>query len=177
MATSMIGSGKGSRAANRAEGGFSLLEVVISMAILTVGMVSLLGVFGLAMSSTLTSQQDMIAKELANEALESIITARNTSQINWDAIQNVGSTNCSAGSPGLVRSLHGYCWRGLTPHPRASSASARRLPDEDRSPHARPRSRSPSFRSRSVHTCQGLRPRRTGKRARVGARPRFAFRS
>jgi len=98
MATSMIGSGKGSRAANRAEGGFSLLEVVISMAILTVGMVSLLGVFGLAMSSTLTSQQDMIAKELANEALESIITARNTSQINWDAIQNVGSTTCSAGA-------------------------------------------------------------------------------
>jgi len=80
------------------QSGFSLIEVVISMAILTVGMVSLLGVFGLAMSSTLTSQQDMIAKELANEALESIITARNTSQINWDAIQNVGSTTCSAGA-------------------------------------------------------------------------------
>ena len=28
--------------------------------------------------------------------------------------------------------------------------------------HARPRSRSPGFRSRSLRTCQGLRPRRTG---------------
>jgi len=77
-----------------AEEGFSLLEVVISMAILTVGMVSLLGVFGLAMASTQTSQQDMIAKQLANEAYESIVTARNTSQITWDDIQNTGSTSC-----------------------------------------------------------------------------------
>ena len=64
------------------------------MAVLTVGLVSLLGVFGLAMASTQTSQQDMIAKQLANEALESIVTARNTSQMNWDDIQNTGSTNC-----------------------------------------------------------------------------------
>jgi prepilin-type N-terminal cleavage/methylation domain-containing protein len=77
--------------------GFSLIEVVISMAILTVGLVSLLGVFGIAMAATQTSQQDMIAKELANESYESIVTARNTAQIDWDDIQNVGST-CSSGS-------------------------------------------------------------------------------
>jgi hypothetical protein len=64
------------------------------MLVLTTGLVSLLGVFGLAMASTQTSQQDMIAKQLANEALESIVTARNTSQLTWDDIQNVGSINC-----------------------------------------------------------------------------------
>jgi prepilin-type N-terminal cleavage/methylation domain-containing protein len=79
------------------QAGFSLLEVVISMAILTVGMVSLLGVFGLAMASTQTSQQDMIAKQLANEADESVVTARNTAQMNWDQINNVNSTFCSPG--------------------------------------------------------------------------------
>jgi len=98
MATAMIVTsirrGENSRLRKPAEGGFSLLEVVISMAVLTVGMVSLLGVFGLAMASTQTSQQDMIAKQLANEAYESIVTARNTSQTNWDSVQNVGSTNC-----------------------------------------------------------------------------------
>ena len=78
----------------RAQGGFSLLEVVMSMTVLMVGLVSLLGVFGLAMASTQTSQQDMIAKQLANEAYESIETAHNTAQINWDDIQNVGSTSC-----------------------------------------------------------------------------------
>lgn len=94
MATSIVMRSKTIRGSRAAEAGFSLLEVVISMAVLTVGMVSLLGVFGLAMASTQTSQQDMIAKQLANEAYESIMTARNTSQMNWDSIQNVNSTNC-----------------------------------------------------------------------------------
>lgn len=97
MATSMIVRGS-DRVRKESQRGFSLLEVLISMAVLTVGLVSLLGVFGLAMASTQTSQQDMIAKQLANEALESIVTARNTSQLGWDDIQNVGSAFCSSGA-------------------------------------------------------------------------------
>jgi type IV pilus modification protein PilV len=91
MATSIIGRGGNSRVRRQAERGFSLLEVVISMAVLTVGLVSLLGVFGLAMASTQTSQQDMIAKQLANEALESIVTARNTSQVSCAQFQNIAN--------------------------------------------------------------------------------------
>jgi len=90
----MIGHGESSQVRQRAESGVSLLEVVISMAVLTVGMVSMLGVFGLAMASTQTSQQSLIAKQLANEAYETIVTARNTGQITWDDIQNTGSSNC-----------------------------------------------------------------------------------
>ena len=95
MATSVIGRGESSRGRTPAESGFSLLEVMISMVILMIGMVSLLGVFGLAMASTLTSKEDMIAKQLANEAYESMLTARNTSQLTWDDIQNAGSSNCT----------------------------------------------------------------------------------
>lgn len=73
----------------RAQRGFTLIEVMVSMAILTIGLVSLLGVFGMAMAATQDSQQDMIAKQLANEALESIMTARDTAQIQWSSIQNV----------------------------------------------------------------------------------------
>jgi type II secretory pathway pseudopilin PulG len=91
MGTSINKRGRNSRIAKRAEDGFSLLEVVISMAVLTVGLVSLLGVFGLAMASTQTSQEDMIAKQLANEALESIVTARNTSQVTWAQVQNIAN--------------------------------------------------------------------------------------
>jgi type II secretory pathway pseudopilin PulG len=91
MATSIIGRTGNSRVRKQTEDGFSLLEVVISMAVLTVGLVSLLGVFGLAMASTQTSQQDLIAKQLANEALESIVTARNTSQVSWAQVQNVAN--------------------------------------------------------------------------------------
>jgi type IV pilus modification protein PilV len=73
------------------EHGFTLIEVIVSMAVLTIGLLSLLAVFGLAMAATQTSQEDMIAKQLANEALESIVTARNTSQLQWDQVQNLGS--------------------------------------------------------------------------------------
>src|ERR1035437_6789007 len=88
MATAMMERGVKRRARKQAESGFSLLEVLISTVILTVGLLSVLGVFGLAIASTQTSQLDMIAKQLANETYESIVTARNTSQIGWDAIQN-----------------------------------------------------------------------------------------
>src|SRR5271170_5945771 len=102
MDTSMMASRIGYRGKSRvrkpAERGFSLIEVVVSMFVLTVGMVSLLGVFGLAMASTQTSQEDMIAKQLGNESYESIVTARNTSQLGWDDIQNVGSITCSGPS-------------------------------------------------------------------------------
>jgi prepilin-type N-terminal cleavage/methylation domain-containing protein len=99
MATAMMERGVKAGARKQAESGFSLIEVMISMVILTVGLVSLLGVFGLAMASTQTSQQDMIAKQLANEAYESIVTARNTSQISWDAIQNTSGTQYCTSTP------------------------------------------------------------------------------
>jgi len=74
--------------------GFSLLEVMFSMVIMTVGLVSLLAVMGIAMASTQTSEQTAIAKRLANEALEGILTARETAQIQWVQIAN---GNCVVG--------------------------------------------------------------------------------
>jgi prepilin-type N-terminal cleavage/methylation domain-containing protein len=71
--------------------GFTLIEVMISMVVMTVGLVSLLGVFGLAMASTQTSQQNGISKQLANEALEGVLTARETSNLTWAQIANTGA--------------------------------------------------------------------------------------
>jgi prepilin-type N-terminal cleavage/methylation domain-containing protein len=75
----------------RRQKGFSLIEVMISMVIMTVGLVSLLGVFGLAMASTQTSQQNAISKQLANEALEGVLTERETANVSWSAIANTGN--------------------------------------------------------------------------------------
>jgi prepilin-type N-terminal cleavage/methylation domain-containing protein len=69
--------------------GFTLIEVMISMAILMIALLSLLAVFGLAMASTQTSQQNAIAKQLADEAVEGILTARETSTVPWTSIANV----------------------------------------------------------------------------------------
>jgi prepilin-type N-terminal cleavage/methylation domain-containing protein len=76
---------------HRADSGFSLIEVMISMVIMTVGLVSLLGVFGLAMASTQTSLQNSISKQIADEALEGILTARETQTISWGQIANTGN--------------------------------------------------------------------------------------
>lgn len=75
----------------KASQGFSLIEVLISIVVLTVGLVGLLGVFGMAMATTQTSQEDMIAKQVADEAMESIFTARDTAQAQWSDIQNINA--------------------------------------------------------------------------------------
>jgi prepilin-type N-terminal cleavage/methylation domain-containing protein len=75
----------------RAQHGFTLIEVMISVVVLTVGLVSMLAVFGLSLAATQTAQDDMIAKQLATQTLESIFTARDTSQISWSQIQNVAN--------------------------------------------------------------------------------------
>ena len=80
----------------RRQGGFTILEAVISAAIVTVGLVTLLAVFAVAVGSTQTIQLDTIARQRASEALESVFTARETAQITFAQIQNA-----SAGGPGI----------------------------------------------------------------------------
>jgi prepilin-type N-terminal cleavage/methylation domain-containing protein len=80
-----------SRMHKRAQSGFSLVEVMISIAILAVGLIGVLGVFGLAIAANQSSQEDMIARQLASEAMESIFTARNTSQLSFSQINNVAN--------------------------------------------------------------------------------------
>ncbi len=64
---------------------------MISMIVLAVGLLGVLGVFGLAIAANQASQQDMIARQIASEAMESIFTARNTSQLTFAQINNVAN--------------------------------------------------------------------------------------
>jgi len=74
------------------QSGFSLIEVLISMVILTVGLLAVLATLGVTMSANQTSQEDMIARQLASEAMESIFNARNTSQLGFASINNTTAT-------------------------------------------------------------------------------------
>jgi Tfp pilus assembly protein PilV len=76
--------------------GFTLLEAMISTVIVTVGLVGMIAVFAVAVSSTQTVQLDTLARQKATEAVESIYTARETAQITWPQIQNI-----SGGGPGI----------------------------------------------------------------------------
>jgi prepilin-type N-terminal cleavage/methylation domain-containing protein len=78
------------------QSGFSLLEVMISLLVLTIGMLAVLATLGVAMAATQTSQEDMVARQVASEAMESIFNARNTSQLGFTSIANT-----TASPPGI----------------------------------------------------------------------------
>jgi type II secretory pathway pseudopilin PulG len=71
------------------ESGFSLIETIIAMGILATGLLGLAGVFTIGMAHMATSSANLIAREKAREAVESVHTARDTRTITWSQIRNV----------------------------------------------------------------------------------------
>ena len=84
------------------EAGFSLIEVMIAMAILATGLLSLAGVFIMGLSQLSAGSASLIAREKAREAVESVHTARDTKTIPWCRIRNYGTaTGCADGAAGV----------------------------------------------------------------------------
>jgi prepilin-type N-terminal cleavage/methylation domain-containing protein len=95
----------------RRDSGFTLIEAMVAMFILTVGLLGMAQAFYLGMRHTATSSANLIAREKAREAVESVHTARDTRTITWAQIKNVsnggvfldGAQNLyAAGDDGLV---------------------------------------------------------------------------
>ena len=72
----------------RGQAGFSVLEAMISVVVVTVGLLGLLSAFSVAIAASGNVQLDTIARQKATEALESIYTARQTQQITFAQIAN-----------------------------------------------------------------------------------------
>ena len=69
--------------------GFSLLEAMISIVVLSVGVLSLAAVYAQGIMFANSSQFDYIAEKKAEEAVETIFTARDTKLLTWAQIANV----------------------------------------------------------------------------------------
>jgi type II secretory pathway pseudopilin PulG len=93
--------------AKHGEAGFSLIETIIAMGILATGLLGLAGVFTLGMAHMATSSANLVAREKAREAVESVHTARDTRTISWCQIWNVTpgtrSAECTAADPGVFQ--------------------------------------------------------------------------
>jgi prepilin-type N-terminal cleavage/methylation domain-containing protein len=74
--------------------GFSLIEVVVAMSLLMVGLLGLAQVFYFGLAIVGTSSNQLIAREKAREAIESVHTARDTRVITWAQIRNVSEPDC-----------------------------------------------------------------------------------
>lgn len=74
--------------------GFSLIEVVVAMSILMIGLLGLAQVFYFGLAIVGTSSAQLIAREKAREAIESVHTARDTRVITWAEIRNATNPTC-----------------------------------------------------------------------------------
>lgn len=78
--------------------GFTLIEVLFALAIVTTAALALAGVLGQGVQIMRASQAQMIATEKATEAVESVFTARDTRVLTWAEIRNVtGGTGADGG--------------------------------------------------------------------------------
>jgi prepilin-type N-terminal cleavage/methylation domain-containing protein len=75
----------------RTQRGFSLIEVMIAMVVLTVGLCGLIATFATAITATASAQEDLVARHKALDAMESIYAARNSQQLPFASINNVAN--------------------------------------------------------------------------------------
>jgi type II secretory pathway pseudopilin PulG len=87
------------RNGRRSERGFGLLEAFVAMTIMMVGLMALAQVLYAGIAVAATSTSNLVAREKAREAVESVHTARDTFVIQWAEIRNtVAPGNCPAGT-------------------------------------------------------------------------------
>jgi type II secretory pathway pseudopilin PulG len=72
----------------RKQRGFSLMEAMVAAVVLATGLLSVLSLFAYSLSNLQLSQEDLIARAKAKEGLESVFSARDSSQITFDQINN-----------------------------------------------------------------------------------------
>jgi type II secretory pathway pseudopilin PulG len=76
------------RLKSRNASGFTLLEALISIAVLSFGVLSLAAVYAQGIMYASLTQYDYIAQKKAEEAIETIFTSRDTKVLTWAQIQN-----------------------------------------------------------------------------------------
>jgi hypothetical protein len=100
----------------RGDAGTSLVETLVAMMILTVALLALARVFVLGMGHMATSSADVVAREKAREAIESVSAARDTRVITWAQIRNFaggGGGGVFLDGPQALRGIPGSEGDGL----------------------------------------------------------------
>jgi prepilin-type N-terminal cleavage/methylation domain-containing protein len=79
------------------EAGFTLIEVAVAIVVLTIGVVGIASVFVSGLKVMGSSQNTFVAKEKAEEAIESVFAGRDDQNLKWAMILNVKGASGSDG--------------------------------------------------------------------------------
>lgn len=97
----------------RDDAGFTLLETMVATLILVFGLLALAQAFVIGMTHMASSSYDVIAREKAREAVESVHTARDTRTIVWAQIRNVSNGGVFLDGAQALRGVPGSEGDGL----------------------------------------------------------------
>jgi len=75
----------------QAQSGFTIIETMIAITIMSIGIMTLIAAFATAVTATNNAQENLIARQKTLETMESIYTARNAQQITFGQIANTAS--------------------------------------------------------------------------------------
>jgi prepilin-type N-terminal cleavage/methylation domain-containing protein len=95
------------RSMSLGQAGFSLMEAVVAMSVLSIGLLGLAQAFVLGLNQLSTSSSNLIAREKAREAVESVHTARDTRTITWARIRNENAVAAADANWGPCNSAGG----------------------------------------------------------------------
>jgi len=76
---------------HRSQAGFSLVETIVGIGVLTVGALGMAGVFAAGVQKMVSSPNELIATQKATEAIESVFSARDSHTVAWAGLRNVSA--------------------------------------------------------------------------------------
>ena len=77
-----------SATARGGEAGFTLIETLIAIGVLAAGFLALAQIFTMGLANLAMAPFDIIAREKAVEAVESVYTARDARTLTWNQLRN-----------------------------------------------------------------------------------------
>lgn len=79
--------------------GFSLVETVISLGVLTTGVLGTAAVLATGMQNLSSSPADVVVTQKAAEAIEAVFSARDSHKLTWDQIRNSNDSGVFLNGP------------------------------------------------------------------------------
>jgi type II secretory pathway pseudopilin PulG len=84
------------------QAGFTLLEAMISILVLSFGVLSLAAIYSQGAYYATVAQYDYIAEKKAEQAVEAMFTARDIKSLSWANLQNVSSGGVFVDGPSRI---------------------------------------------------------------------------